>query len=194
MPEEKKLTVLQQFIKDKPIPEDIILKCCDGEKKENALSFIVWLRENKLSPRFSRSSPNSWEADYKGKSICILSLRGAGMVQGDWRIRLNLAHMEAYSETIMNEGLQEIIWNSVGYCLYSERSPYFGMAKAPGCSPNKPCRLGETRTVLGKEIKFCCHGGAGFISPAETTLNGIKKLLELEKQARDETHSKQNRT
>ena len=51
MSEKKKLTALQQFIKDKPIPEDIIAKCLDGEKKNSALDFVAWLRENKLSLR-----------------------------------------------------------------------------------------------------------------------------------------------
>lgn len=61
MPEEKKLTSLQQFIKDKPIPEDIILKYCVDEKRVNALDFVAWLRENKLTPQVSRSSPYLYE-------------------------------------------------------------------------------------------------------------------------------------
>ena len=190
MPEEKKLTVLQQFIKDRPIPEDNILKYFSGEKKENALGFVVWLRENKLSPRFSRSSPNSWEIDYKSKCICNLVIAYSSKSRDDWRIDLKLTHLDVFSEKIMSENLQEIIWNGTSYCRYGERSPYFGMAKAPGCNPKKPCKFGKTITVLGKEFTQCCIHADGrsvsFTNPDDVTLEGIKKLLELEKQARDD--------
>ena len=191
MSEEKKLTALQQFIKDKPIPEDIIAKCLNGEKKGNALNFVAWLRENKLSPRVSRSSPHLWEAKYKNKVICNLLINHAGLSQGDWGFGLNLANMDKYCEVITNEGLQDIIWNGTSYCLYGERSPFFGMAKAPGCNPKKLCIPGKTINVLGKDIRCCCVSASGknvrFSSPDEITLNGIKKLLVLEKEARDNT-------
>jgi len=144
MPEEKKLTRLQQFIKDKPTPEDIIMEWCDDEHKENALGFVAWLRENKITPKASRSSPYLWEAKYKNKTLCTLSVKHAALSQGDWGVGLHLTNMDDYSEVIANEELQEIIWNGTSYCAYGERSPYFGMEKAPGCNPKKRCIPGKT--------------------------------------------------
>jgi len=40
--------------------------------------------------------------------------------------------------------------------------------------------------ILGKEIKHVSHFNEGFTNPDETTFNVIKRLLELEKHARDE--------
>ena len=102
--------------------------------------------------------------------------------------------METYKEIIISEELQEIVWNNTGYCVYSERSPYFGMKKAPGCSPNKPCRGGNSQVVLGKEIEHICSFGKGFLNPDETILKGIKKLLIWEKQTRDEEHNNNKST
>ena len=107
MPEEKKLTVLQQFINDRPMPEDNILKYFVGEKKEKALGFVAWLRENKLPPRFSRSSPNLFEADYKGKTICFLRIGNAEIIRDAMGISLKLANMDVYSEIIMSESNQK---------------------------------------------------------------------------------------
>jgi len=180
MQEEKKLTGLQQFIKDKPTPEEIVIKYCESEKKENALAFIACLEENKTPLRFSRSSPNLFEAKYKSKNICNLTV---AWQTGDWKVRLQLTHVESYKEAIFNEALQEIIWNSLAFCIYSERSPYFGMKKAPGCSPNKPCKGGKNKIVLGKEVKVC-HTSVSFSNPDDAAIKIMKRLLELEKQAR----------
>jgi len=191
MSEEKKLTSLQQFIKDKPIPEDIIAKCLDDEKKNNALDFVAWLRENKLSLRISRSSPHLWEAKYKSKTLCHLSINHAELSLGDWGVGIVLTNMDKYSEIIMNKGLQNIIWNGTSYCRYGERSPYFGMAKAPGCNPKKLCIPGKTINVLGNDIKYCCVDANGklvrFTNPDEITLFNTKTLLTLEKEARNNT-------
>ena len=191
MSEEKKLTSLQQFIKDSPIPEDIIAKCLDGEKKNSALDFVAWLQENKLSLRVSRSSPYLWEAKHKSKTLCHLSINHAELSLGDWGVGIVLTNMDKYSEIIMDKGLQDIIWNGTSYCLYGERSPYFGMAKAPGCNPKKLCIPGKTINVLGNDIKYCCVGANGklvrFTNPDEITLFGIKTLLTLEQEARNNT-------
>jgi len=191
MPEEKKLTSLQQFIKNKPIPEDIIMECCDDKHKKNALLFVAWLRENKIPPKVSRSSPYLWEVKYKNKTLCTLSVNHAALSQGDWGVGLHLTNMDDYSEVIADEGLQEIIWNGTSYCTYGERSPYFGMAKAPGCNPKKRCIPGKTINVLGKDIDYCCVGANGKLvrhkNPDDVMVSAIERLLELEKKARDKS-------
>jgi hypothetical protein len=167
--------------KSKQKPEDVISEYLNGDNKKNALIFVDWLRKNKLSPQWV--SIRAWNVVCRRKSICTFTISGPGDSAGNWNIRPRLENKETYKEVIMNEGLQDIIWNSGGYCVYSERSPYYGAAKAPGCSPDKSCRGGREEIVLGKIFKNVCHFGAGLINPDEITVSGVKQLLELEKNA-----------
>ena len=188
MSEEKKLTFFQEQVKNNPVIEDIIEKHLDDDKKKIALDFVAWLRENKLNPRFSGASANDFNIICKGKSICSIEADGNRSSNRGWRVTPRLDHMETYKEAIMSEGLQDCIWDTTGYCVYSERSPYFGMKKAPGCSPNKPCRGGKDVLILGKLIKHKCYSGQGFLNPDETAVANIKKLLLLERKARTENN------
>jgi len=195
---EKILTPYQQQKITKPAPEDIIPQFLGDDLKNTALNFIAWLRENKMSLRWGPSSANSWTAYSRSKPICTISLwehcklghhrdfvdsRPGG--QPCWVIAPKLTNLELYNESIFNENLQDFVWDNAKSCVYSERNPNFGMAKAPGCNPNKHCRPGMDITVLGKVIKYNCGGFAlSFGNPDETTLIKVKRLLELEKQAR----------
>ena len=184
MPTVKRLTALQQFIKDKPPPEEAIGLSLAGERKENALYMVAWLRANGLPPRCSHSSPNQWVSMYRGKNICDVFIGHSTFARDDWRIKLKLAHMETYAQAIHRENLSGYIVGSTGYCVYSERSPYHGMKKAPGCGPRKPCRGGTSQTVLGQEVHHVCHYGEGFLNPGLEAIQNIGKLLTLEKTAR----------
>jgi len=75
-----------------------------------------------------------------------------------------------YEDAIINDGLQNIVWNGIKYC-----------SSCTGCAP------GRDVTLLGKECKGLCHAPVVTVcDPDEATVNGIKRLLELEKQARNE--------
>jgi len=196
---EKELTLYQQQKITKPTPDGIIPEYLGDDLRNIAMSFVVWLRENKMPLRWGPSSANSWTSNYKGKPICGIGLweqcqlghhrdyvdRRPGN-QPCWIITPKLTNLELYSDSIFNMGLQDFIWSNAKSCVYSERNPNYGMKKAPGCNPNKSCRLGKDITVLGKVIKYNCGGFAlSFGNPNETTLNSIKRLLELEKNARE---------
>ena len=86
MPEEKKLTVLQEQQKNKPEINDFILKYLDDNLKKIAGDFILWLRENKMPPRWG-SGINTWTSTYKGKAICTIQIQmfnqpGSGIHRG----------------------------------------------------------------------------------------------------------------
>ena len=86
----------------------------------------------------------------------------------------------------MNELLQKIILDGMIFCN--------------GCPPNdggkrarnRPCIGGINATILGKECKgICANVRLTRVSdPDETEIKTIKRLLELEKQARNENAAK----
>jgi len=176
----------------KPKVEDVITEVLDKDMKKTALDFITYMRENKMKPTWYLV--NKWKSSYKGKPICNIRISMCdknGYHRGyynpanclpAWVIGLNLTHMDTYKESIMNEDLQDMIWNNAFHCVYSSQSPSPGI----GCSPGKSCVPGGKVTILSKEITNLCCGyyAMSIWNPDETAISRIKRLLELERQAR----------
>jgi hypothetical protein len=175
MPEEKKLTLLQEQKKIKPNIEDVILESLDGNKRTAALDFVAYMRENKMTLRWAGFT-NAWKAMYKGKCICYVRLKGnSDCVEKTWVITLWLTYIEEYKESIMHEKLQNVVWDNVFNCLFC-RTP---------CHGSPP---GTDIILLGKEIKSVCSNRQPVwaYDPDQATISGIKRLLQLEQKARVE--------
>jgi len=83
--------------------------------------------------------------------------------------------MSEYENEIIDENMQNYIWDGLAYCHACNN----------GCSP------GAAKTILSKDLTGLCNGmfysgrfPISFVNPDETAISCIKKLLELEKQAR----------
>lgn len=203
MPADKPRTILQEQQETKPEIEGFITEYLDADLGKTAFDFVAWLRDKNLPLKWGRYI-NTWSAVYKGKPICSVRIdvwQTMGHHRGYYDDRLGsppclvitprLANIEAYKETIMNEGLQDYIWDNANSCVYSERSPSYGLKKAPGCSPGKPCAPGKDITVLGRVIKHnCCCFVMSIWNPDEVAMSCVKRLLELEKQAREVSKGK----
>ena len=182
------ITTLQAQRKIKPKVEDVIPFCVAEDKQQIALNFMAWLRVNKMTPGWS-GVHNAWDAKCKSKTICKISLRNDGWNWNNdwndftWKIKLYCPHIyyNGYgAETIISEGLQSIIWNGLLECIHD-------------ClNGTKPCVGGSSYTFYDKEFTGICPGSLypEIFDPSETTLNGVKRLLELEKQARVARSSK----
>ena len=106
-----------------------------------------------------------------------------------WSINPNLTidHSHNYlndnENLIISEGLQNIIWDHLIYCSFGKQG------EGKGCSPNKACGNGtKIFSVIGKKITGVCSGcdwTTGIDDPDDTTVNGIKRLLELKQMAID---------
>jgi len=177
------ITTLKVQRETRPKIEVVIPFVVDDQKQETALNFVSWLRESKMAPGWS-GVHNAWDAKCKGKTICKLSLINKGWAKLErgkysWVIKLYCPHVfkNKYAEdVILNEGLQSVIWNRLRECTHD-------------ClNGTKPCIGGNTYTLYDKEFKGICPHSLypEIFDPDETTLNGVKRLLELEKQARTE--------
>ena len=149
--------------------EDFIPVYITGDMRKTALDFVAYLKESKMKPSWSVT--NTWNANCKGKSLCKINLGEEVWANSkSWSIQLRLNHLGEYEDAIINDGLQDIVWNGIKYC-----------SSCTGCAP------GRDVTLFGKECKGLCHApNVTVCDPDETTVNGIKRLLELEKQARIE--------
>ena len=161
----------QAKIKPKPPIEDVISELFEeGEKKQALLNFVEHLRKNNMNPVWTLH--NKWKANNKGKTIFYLGLNA-----NSWDIDLFLHNRDSYDDAIINEGLQYVFWDRIVFWP----NPIHDCAGYR----NKRCLAGKDVTIYGKEYKNICGCMSKFIrNPSNKTIEGIQRLLELEKQAR----------
>jgi len=178
----------------KPVAEDVIPEVLNGEMKNDAMRFTAYMRENKMPFKQHTTTRQTQSAKYKGKTICKMvlydgttqksyDLRQPAGTQS-WLVNPWLDRIDDYDEIIASEGLQNILWDNVQYCVWGENSGMTGDYRF--CNPNAGCAGGICITRCGKTMKGVCHGRTYmFWDPDEDEIAAVKRLLELEKQARD---------
>ena len=157
--------------KTRPKIEDVIHLQLKSETKENALGFVTCLRENKMAPSWGYGSRN---ANSNGKRICNI-----GVDEKGWRIMLCLDNIRTYEQTVLSEGLQEIIWKMMIYC----------QKQTLGCGAG--CR-GQQLTIFGKDFNNLCYDKYVTLSrfwisignPDKEMVAAAIRLLELEQKTR----------
>ena len=183
MTEEKSMTFLQQQQKTKPKIEEILSECPDGRQKQICKKFIEYMHNNKTKFAYAGLS-NKWRAKYKSKSLCDIRIDYPSELFS-WSVTPFFNHFHRYEDVIIKDGAQDIFWDNIPHCHYASSS-----IKAAGCNPNKPCAGGKYIIILNKEFNGICGGynctNTWFKNPDEFTIDTIKKLLELEKTARNE--------
>ena len=165
----------------KPRIEDVIPAYLNGDMKKTALAFATWMHENKMPLKWA-GLHNAWKAMCKGKAICYVRLYNDGWSNSEhlknmygkhlWVITPYLSNLNSYAETVINENMQNFIWDNVHHCMFC-RTP---------CHGNPP---GKDVIVLGKDIKSICIGRqlVWAFDPDEAAMNTLKRLLILEQQA-----------
>ena len=178
----------------KPVAEDVIPEVLNGEIMNDALRFAVYMRVNNMPFKQHTTNRQTQSAKYKGKTICKMvlydgttqksyDLRQPAGVQS-WLVNLWLDRINDYDEIIAGEGLQNIVWDNVQYCVWGENSGMTGDYRF--CNPNAGCAGGINITRCKKTLKGVCHGRTYmFWNPGEVEVEVIKRLLELEIRAKD---------
>ena len=192
MSEQNDLTNLHVQRKLRPKFEDVIPIMVSEDNQQNALDFAVWLRENKMSPGWG-GIHNHWNINYKGRVLCKI---GANK-RNDWWFSLYLANIERYEDIILSENLQNFIWDRVIFCVWASRmerpadAPEIKHVASMGTNC-KRARCAITVTICGKEFQYKCGNGTfrsyGSINPNKAEIAAIKRLIQLEKQARYEIY------
>ena len=191
MSEQVKVSLYQQQKAVKPLVEDIIPEILDGDMKKNALDFVTHIRENKIKPAWVLT--NQWKANYKGRCICKIILKQDCWTSNDsWIVAAWLENINEYEDIIINENLQDLVWDNVYYCVHKPAGSPSG-AKIQHAL-KYPCNLwncapGKNIMLCGKELTNICRNSNRqyfwFHDPSQSDLDGIKRLLELEQKARE---------
>ena len=160
----------------KPAPEDLIPYCLDGDKGmiELALDFVAHLRATNKA-RLCWFARNAWRIKLKGENLCALSTGFAGWWSDNdhkWWICCNASNVNMYESILADEGLQDFILDNITQCRL--------------CNPKGKCGNQKSVTVLGKEFLICGDVSIGVWDPGEKAVKRMKRVIELEKAARDE--------
>ena len=211
MQKQKQPSLYQQQKAIKPLIEDMIPDFLDGDMKERALDFAQYLRANKMKPVWTLT--NQWKAVYRGKCICYIALVPAetGYITQDsagnrvaenvrWLITPYLEHIKEYEDAIISEGLQHYILDHAIYCAHAFKYPRKKDAPAvKNYGLIYPCNIwncapGMDVEVCGVQIKNKCRNGNRrhyfFKDPDAAEIDAIKRLLEMEQEARVESARK----
>jgi len=122
--------------KTRPKAEEAVSKLLSGETQKNALDFISFMKDNKLSLGYAS---NSWKSTYKGKSVCYLLVH-----ENEWTLRFSHFTREKwfvdYDCYIIEAKLKDFIVNNIN----------------PRNCPGRDCGASKSRTILGKNFDEVC--------------------------------------
>ena len=157
----------------KPQIEEIIADVLDSDALENALDFVSFLRENKLSPRWA--SLNAWAVSYKNQRVCYIRLSGTAhyhnLGDGSWHIN----HV--------NYGQTNLIGDENGQGISDEKLKDMVLGNIRYCTKCYNCKPGNVVTVLGKQFDEVCHSWLMMKNPDVDALNGAKRIVLMRKHA-----------
>jgi len=184
MPHEKQIIPYKTAKGNRPKIEAVIENLLNDDLRKPALEFTNWMRTQEMPFKACNSSSTRGRAaDYMKEPICNILVYH----ENDWdkvdkhnegdpqyyKISPWLIMLDLYEDRIIEEKLNKIKWDSYRPCDCVDRSRCWAK--------------GIDRTVLNKDFTHICwFMRPTVINPDEKTLGEIKKLLLLEKQARDE--------
>ena len=158
--------------------EDVIPHYLKGDTQKAALDFAAYLLANKMQLKWD--AWNTWKAFSKNKVLCWVKLnlfvRPISLV-----VSPCLTNINEYEHIVISEGWQDFVLDNFRRCN-------------PRCagrhSGGELC--GVDVTLFGKEVSGICrerfyinNKRVDFENPDEIAINRIKKLLELERTARE---------
>ena len=136
--------------------DNIISNAQKNDVQKDVLNFVEYLKANELSV-------NGAEVSYKGNAVCYMHVDSGENYPSPWTIWTE----GDYSDEHEDARMKEIAWANINKC---------GNCGA-GCNP------GKRKTIFGKEFDNVCSSDMAFYKPDAETLECVKKLLEIRKNA-----------
>jgi len=157
------------FIKQKNIrPKigDVITYALEGSELNNAQDFILYLCENKLTPRWA--SVNSWKVSFENKGVCYIRLPGVAhynIKAGAWHLAIFTQYDNHLNDLVKGEPekIKGLVKNHIDNNL-----------PCGGCMP------GLNRRSVNKEfVNICACTCINMESPDDVICGFAKKLIAL---------------
>ena len=156
--------------KNKQKIEDLISDFLNGDMKTNALQFIAWLREHKIT--ITKNSEGAYTFKIMGKSSGRIFIAKDNFVVEPY---VNYKNKEV-DVLIENFGMQDVIWDSLFFCRRC--APHNCASKT---NESKDDFIGFKRIVFGKQFNNLCQSeGIRYKYPDEKTIDFIKTIIEFE--------------
>jgi len=153
--------------KSKPKIDEVVGNIINEENLGNALDLISFIKENKISLRWS--STNCWQLYYKSKRIGIIRMTEKAYP---------MYALGASSWLFAPWGLDDILE------IVADDNPKAKeiiLSNVRQCNSCSSCGPGHKRTFLGRQFDKACHAGISMINPDKVTVNCIKRMLEVKK-------------
>ena len=147
----------------KQIIEDIINDTFKGETRKNALDFVAFLRENKMSPL--NTSNNGWKVSSKACVVCYIWIDSEA---GTFSLNPFIGE---YAPNSLSDELKEIVWAN-------KRSTCQPCHVIIGDGYNCSYKL---NTVFGKDFSDACARSIGFKNPDAKEYECLKALILMRK-------------
>ena len=121
---------------NKPKIEDVINNSLDGNRKQDALEFLAYIKSLKMTPQWA--STNSWSLSYKSKRVGYIKINDTTR---DWELWLNAQYDDNFNDLVSKENadVKDSFLNNIYYCFH--------------CSA---CTPGKDIVFMGKELKNVC--------------------------------------
>lgn len=160
MAKHNELSLYQEQKKTKPKAEEIIHTALEGDRKQNALNFIAFLKSFRMTPQWA--SANSWAVSYKNKRVCYIKISDYVAGEGSWYIRPAVSYDDTLMAFCLHESLEKVMLDSIHFCHACGK-----------CAP------GKRATFFGKELdNVCCSPiDFEFHNPDAAAMNCAKKLV-----------------
>lgn len=148
--------------KEKPSIYELIDKNLLGTSKDDLLSFVSFLKENRISPQWGAT--NTYTLSYKNRRVCIIKI-----AENSYQIWLNTQYNEDFNKCFADDSddIKKYLLDKVVYCF--------------GCGSCKP---GLEIELLGVPQKKACYNPViRMENPSEEQLNLARKLVMLRRKA-----------
>jgi len=161
-------TEMHKKLGDPPFIDEAIQEyITDPAIRDSMLHFIAWEGSIPEYADYEGQSP-FWELNYNGKTIYIV-LNG----ENDICIMTKPSFTQEFQDIICENNLQDLILNNLQPCSRKDGS-HCGNCHLPSDA------IGVDEVIFGKEIKnLCCGQFVTFDNPDRSTIEVIKKLLEV---------------
>ena len=153
----------------------------NGALREQALEFVEWAHEMGFKLKIHSTTNNGHNVFYNKEYMCKILINKADDDKlAYWTIEPCLSNMKNYEKIIENEGLADLPWKP-NSCIHTKQPDKTKINNTCNACPVK----GVDRLAFGKEFTKCCVVFPKIKNPGEAEINRIKRLLMLEKTARD---------
>jgi len=148
----------------KQIIEDVINDTLKGEAQKNALDFVAYLRENKMSP--INTSNNGWKVSSKACVVCYI------WIDSDTGTLTLNPFIGEYALDSLSDEFKEIVWAN----------------KRPTCGETCHVIVGDgyncsykLNTIFGKNFDDACARSIVFKNPDSNEFECLKELIMMRK-------------